>query len=293
MDNYYDFVSIAFEQNAWLFYLTVALFGLSVGSFLNVVIYRLPIMLENEWRSDCKNFLELEDDKPAEIFNLSKPDSRCPVCGHKIKIWENIPVLSYIFLGGKCSSCKTHISAQYPIIESVTGILSILIALKFGVSIETFFGLIFTWSLLALTMIDAKTQLLPDNITLPLLWFGILINTSHIFTDLQSSVFGAMAGYLILWSIYQLFKLITGKEGMGYGDFKLLAALGAWMGWAMLPQIILLSSLVGAIVGISLIIFKKQDKGSAIPFGPYLATAGWIAFIWGSEINQLWLNLQT
>lgn len=293
MDNYYDFVSIAFEQNAWLFYLTVALFGLSVGSFLNVVIYRLPIMLKNEWRSDCKNFLELEDDKPAEIFNLSKPDSRCPVCGHKIKIWENIPVLSYIFLGGKCSSCKTHISAQYPIIESVTGILSILIALKFGVSIETFFGLIFTWSLLALTMIDAKTQLLPDNITLPLLWFGILINTSNIFTDLQSSVFGAMAGYLILWSIYQLFKLITGKEGMGYGDFKLLAALGAWMGWAMLPQIILLSSLVGAIVGISLIIFKKQDKGSAIPFGPYLATAGWIAFIWGSEINQLWLNLQT
>ena len=248
-------------------------------------------MLENEWRGDCKNFLELEADKSSETFNLSKPDSTCPSCGHKIRIWENIPVISYLALRGKCASCKTHISAQYPVIEALTAIFSVLIAIKFGVSAETFFALIFTWALISLTLIDAKTQLLPDNITLPLLWLGIIVNTSELYTDLESSVFGAVAGYLILWSIYKLFKLVTGKEGMGYGDFKLLAALGAWMGWMMLPQIILLSSLVGAVIGVSMIIIRKHKKSIPIPFGPYLAIAGWIAFIWGAEINQLWLSI--
>lgn len=281
----------AFTLNLWLFYTFVIFLGLSVGSFLNVVIYRLPIMLENEWRSDCKNFLELENDKETEVFNLSKPDSTCPSCGHKIRVWENIPVISYLLLHGKCASCKTHISAQYPIIEAVTAALSAIIAIKFGVTAETFFALIFTWALVSLTMIDAKTQLLPDNITLPLLWLGIIVNTADLYTDLESSVFGAIAGYLILWSIYKLFKLITGKEGMGYGDFKLLAALGAWMGWMMLPQIILLSSLVGAIIGVTMIVISKHDKSVPIPFGPYLAIAGWIAFIWGADINQLWLSI--
>ena len=291
MASFLDAIYLNFQQNAWLFFTSVAFFGLSVGSFLNVVIYRLPIMLENEWRSDCKNFLELEADKTTEPFNLSKPDSSCPACGHKIRAWENIPVLSYLLLRGKCSSCGIHISAQYPIIETVTAVLSVLIAIKFGVSAETFFGLIFTWALIALTMIDAKTQLLPDNLTLPLLWLGILVNTSNLYTTLETSVFGAVIGYLILWSIYKLFKLITGKEGMGYGDFKLLAALGAWMGWILLPQIILLSSLVGAVIGVSMIVFKKHNRSTPIPFGPYLAIAGWIAFMWGNDINQLWLNI--
>ena len=289
--NYFQYIGLAFQESHWLFFTTITLLSLCVGSFLNVVIYRLPIMLENEWRADCKNFLELEPDKKTEQFTLSKPDSTCPVCGHKIRIWENIPLISYLALQGKCASCKTRISIQYPIIEAVTAILSIMVAIKFGVSSETFFGLIFTWALVALTMIDAKTQLLPDNITLPLLWLGILVNTSELYTDLESSVLGAAAGYLILWSIYKLFKLFTGKEGMGYGDFKLLAALGAWMGWMMLPQIILLSSLVGAIIGVTMIIASKHDKSIPIPFGPYLAIAGWIAFIWGADINQIWLSI--
>jgi len=284
-------ILLEFQNNPLLFFISIGLIGLCVGSFLNVVIYRLPIMLKNEWRTDCRNFLELEQDKDtAEVFNLSKPDSTCPECGHKIRAWQNIPVISYLLLGGKCSSCRTHISAQYPIIETVSAILSVLIALKLGVSLETLFGLFFTWALIALTMIDAKTQLLPDNITMPLLWLGILINTSNMYTDIESSVFGAVAGYLILWSIYKVFKRLTGKEGMGYGDFKLLAALGAWMGWMMLPQIIILSSLVGAVIGIAMIVIKKHGRDVPIPFGPYLAIAGWIAFIWGPEINHMWLN---
>jgi len=248
-------------------------------------------MLQNEWRSECQSFLEIDTTEKSDTFNLSKPDSTCPDCGHKIRAWENIPVISYILLRGKCASCGTHISAQYPAIEAFTAILSVAVALKFGVSVETFWGLIFTWALISLTMIDAKTQLLPDNITLPLLWLGILINTSSVYTDLESSVFGAIVGYLILWSIYKLFKAVTGKEGMGYGDFKLLAALGAWMGWQMLPQIILLSSLVGAVIGIAMIVFTRHNKNIPIPFGPYLAIAGWIAFLWGQDINRLWLNI--
>jgi len=290
--NFLQQTILAFQQNPWLFFTAVTLSSLAVGSFLNVVIYRLPIMLKSEWRSECQEFLELEQDtKPAEIFNLSKPDSSCPSCGHKIAIWENIPVISYLFLRGKCSECGTHISFQYPAIEIITTLLSVAVAMKFGVSIETLLGMILTWCLIALTMIDAKTQLLPDNITLPLLWLGILVNISDIFTDLESSVIGAVAGYLILWTVYKLFKFFTGKEGMGYGDFKLLALLGAWMGWLMLPQIILLSSLVGAVIGISMILLTRHDKNLPIPFGPYLAIAGWIAFMWGSDINRIWFNI--
>ncbi len=292
--NFINDISQVFQQNTWLFYISIIFVSLSVGSFLNVVIYRLPRMLENEWRSDCRNFLEL--DKPDEIsseekLTLSTPSSSCPHCGHKIRAWENIPVISYLILGGKCSNCKAHISFQYPAIEIVTALLSVCIAYVYGVSWHTFFGLFLTWSLVALTMIDIQKQLLPDNITLPLLWAGLIINSSSMFTSLESAVFGAIAGYLTLWSIYKLFKLITGKEGMGYGDFKLLAALGAWMGWMMLPQIILLSSLVGATIGIAMIFIRRHDRSIPIPFGPYLAIAGWIAFIWGQDINRLWLSI--
>lgn len=285
-----EFIS-AFESNFWLFITTIIIIGLSVGSFLNVVIYRVPIMLEKEWRSECHSFLEVQvvgPDNPK--FNLLKPDSSCPSCGHKIRFWENIPVISYLFLKGKCSNCSAHISLQYPTVEIVTAALSLAVALKYGVTIQTIFGLILTWSLISLTMIDAKKMLLPDNITLPILWLGLLVNTFGVFTNLHSAVLGAAIGYMVLWSIYKLFKKITGKEGMGYGDFKLLATLGAWMGWEMLPQIILLSSFVGAFIGIAMIIFTRHDKNIPIPFGPYLAIAGWIAFIWGDQINRLWLN---
>lgn len=289
-------IILAMELNPWLFFTTIICVGLSVGSFLNVVIYRLPIMLEREWKSECESFLDIcknngETTKKDVLFNLSKPDSSCPHCGHKIRFWENIPVLSYIYLKGNCSGCGSHISIQYPLIEAITAGLSIIIAIKFGLSIETLFALIFTWALISLTLIDAKTMLLPDNITLPLLWLGLLVNASELYTDIYSAIYGAVIGYLILWLVYQIFKRITGKEGMGFGDFKLLAALGAWMGWQMLPQIILLSSLVGMVIGLAMIFFKNRNKSSPIPFGPYLAIAGWIAFIWGAEINHLWLNI--
>ncbi len=293
-DSFISSVIFALQQNDWLFFTTVILLGLVVGSFLNVVIYRLPIMLEKEWTADCTEFLKLkkqDQEEAAAAFTLATPASTCPECGHKIRFWENIPVLSYIILGGKCSNCKTPISVQYPIIELLTAILSVLIAYKFGVSWMTLLGMIFAWSLIALTVIDLHKQLLPDNITLPLLWLGILANSFEVYTDLESAVFGAIAGYLVLWIVYQTFKLLTGKEGMGFGDFKLLAALGAWMGWQMLPQIILLSSLVGAIIGIAMMIIVRHDRNIPIPFGPYLAIAGMIAFIWGDYINRAWLQI--
>lgn len=291
MANSVESILLAFNENPWLFYSTVIFASLAVGSFLNVVIYRLPVMLKNEWTADCQSFLEIESTQETETFNLAKPNSTCPHCGHQIRIWENIPVLSYLLLRGRCSACKTAISAQYPAIEAITAILSVMVALRFGVSAETLFGLLLTWSLISLTVIDAKTQLLPDAITLPLLWLGLLINSAEVFTSLSAAVWGAALGYLVLWTVYQLFKAVTGKEGMGYGDFKLLAALGAWMGWEMLPQIILLSSVVGAIIGISMMLLIKHQKNQPIPFGPYLAIAGWIAFMWGGDINQLWLNI--
>jgi len=273
--------------------------GLLVGSFLNVVIYRLPKMMERDWQEQCREFLTNDGDiatlpssdtKP-EPFNLMVPVSRCPHCGHKIKPWENIPVISYVFLRGKCSSCAAGISIRYPIIELVTGLLSVAVIYYVGINWSGLAALVFTWSLIALTMIDVDTYLLPDDITLPLLWLGLIANSFGAFTDLPSALWGAVAGYLALWCVYKLFKLLTGKEGMGYGDFKLLAALGAWMGWQMLPQIILLSSLVGAVIGISMIVIRGRDKNIPIPFGPYLAIAGWIAFIWGDTINQTYLKL--
>ncbi|MDO8345355.1 MAG: A24 family peptidase [Cellvibrio sp.] len=273
--------------------------GLLVGSFLNVVIYRLPKMMERDWQDQCRDFLTNDaniatlpaNDSTQEPFNLMVPVSRCPHCGHKIRPWENIPIISYLFLRGKCSNCNTNISMRYPIIELVTGLLSVAVIYYVGVNWSGLAALIFTWSLIALTMIDIDTYLLPDDITLPLLWFGLIANSFNSFTDLPSALWGAIAGYLALWSVYKLFKLVTGKEGMGYGDFKLLAALGAWMGWQMLPQIILLSSLVGAVIGISMIVIRGRDKNIPIPFGPYLAIAGWIAFVWGDTINQSYLKL--
>lgn len=277
----------------------VLVLGLLVGSFLNVVIFRLPKMMERDWQEQCRDFIATNgditnlptQDASGEPFNLMVPRSRCPSCGHQIRAWENIPVISYLALGGKCSACKTKISARYPIIELTTGLLSVAAIYYVGFSWQGLAALVFTWSLIALTMIDFDTYLLPDDITLPLLWLGLIVNSFGGFTDLPSALWGAIAGYLSLWSVYKVFKLLTGKEGMGYGDFKLLAALGAWMGWQMLPQIILLSSLVGAVIGISLILIRGRDKNIPIPFGPYLAIAGWIAFIWGDAINQSYLKL--
>jgi leader peptidase (prepilin peptidase)/N-methyltransferase len=276
-----------------LLYICTFILGLLIGSFLNVVIFRVPKMLEQEWHLQCAHLME-DEKKISEIesrarISLSKPASTCPHCGHKIKPWENIPVISYLLLNGKCSQCKSTISMRYPLVELSTGVLSLITIMYFGASYAGLAALFLTWMLIALTMIDADTQLLPDNMTLPLIWLGLILNTQSIFTSLDSAVWGAVFGYLSLWSVYQLFKLITGKEGMGYGDFKLLAALGAWFGWQVLPIIILLSSLVGAVIGISLILIKGRDKNIPMPFGPYLAIAGWITLIWGDDIKQFWL----
>jgi leader peptidase (prepilin peptidase)/N-methyltransferase len=288
----FENMATVFQTSPWLFYTSVLLLGLCIGSFLNVVAYRLPLMMERDWKVECHEFLELE---PAEIekrlasLNLAIPASACPNCGHHLRAWENIPVISYLFLKAKCSSCGTKISLQYPVVELVTGIASLIVAYHFAVTLQTLFALFFTWILIALTLIDLKKQLLPDNITLPLLWFGISISLFDVFTDLKSSIIGAMAGYLILWSVYQLFKLLTKKEGMGFGDFKLLAALGAWAGYSYLPQIILMSSVVGSIAGVTLLLTGKSKQQQPIPFGPYLAVAGWIALLWGEKINTAYL----
>ena len=257
----------------------VSVIGLMVGSFLNVVIYRIPKMLEQEWTSQCCELLETERPKEPKV-TLSTPNSTCPKCEHEIKPWENIPVISYLFLRGKCSSCKTHISLRYPIIELITGILSLGVVCVLGANGAGFSALLLTWVLIALTMIDFDAQLLPDNMTLPLVWLGLIVNSYELFVPLENALWGAVAGYLSLWTVYHGFKLLTGKEGMGFGDFKLLAALGAWMGWQLLPVIILLSSLVGAVVGILLILIKGRDKNIPIPFGPYLAAAGWLETVY-------------
>ncbi|UGQ49170.1 A24 family peptidase [Massilia endophytica] len=261
-----------------------AIFGLLIGSFLNVVIYRMPKMMQRE--SD--NYVASESGQPlphTDRFNLVVPRSACPHCGHQITALENIPVLSWLVLRGKCSHCKAPIPARYPIIEALTALVSGLLVWTFGSGYAGMATLLFAYLLIAMTFIDADTQLLPDDLTYPLLWAGLLMNLNGTFVPLQDAVIGAAAGYLVLWSIYWLFKLLTGKEGMGYGDFKLLAALGAWLGWLMLPTIILLSSLVGAIVGIGLIVFAKRGRNNPIPFGPYLAAAGLIALLYGGPIS--------
>lgn len=269
------------------------LLGMIIGSFLNVVIYRLPLMMQREWTEQCYEFLDLEDDKQKasdipQTLNLAKPDSHCPKCKHELTAFENIPVLSYLLQAGKCRNCKAPISLRYPLIESITGVFSLLIAYQYGFSWLTLAILILTWSLIVLTMIDYDHQLLPDDITMPILWLGLIVNYFALITTLEAAVLGAVAGYLILWAVYWLFKLLTGKEGMGQGDFKLLAALGAWMGWQALPQIILLSSLIGALIGIGLIIIKDRDKNIPIPFGPYLAGAGFVSLLWNEELSKLY-----
>lgn len=274
----------------WFSSITLGIFGLMVGSFLNVVIYRLPKIMQRE--SD--NYVASESGQPlphTDRFNLMLPRSACPHCGHQITALENIPVVSYLLIGGKCRACKAPISIRYPLVELLTGAISAGLIWHFGSGLAGMAALVFAWLLIAMTFIDADTQLLPDDLTLPLLWSGLLINLNATFAPLPEAVIGAVAGYLALWSVYWLFKLVTGKEGMGYGDFKLLAALGAWMGWGMLPVIILLSSVVGAIVGIAMIVFAKMGKNNPIPFGPYLAAAGLIALLWGKPLTQQYLGL--
>jgi leader peptidase (prepilin peptidase)/N-methyltransferase len=281
-----------FASNPAAFPWIAGLFGLAIGSFLNVVVHRLPIMLEHRWQSQCRELLNPEQlpSKVSERFDLIMPRSRCPHCGHEITALENIPVVSFLWLRGKCSTCRKPISWRYPLVELLTGCLSILVAWQFGFSLAALSGLVLTWSLIALSFIDIDRQLLPDDLTLPLLWAGLILNIFGVFATLSSAVIGAICGYISLWLVYQLFKLITGKEGMGYGDFKLFAAMGAWMGWQSLPLIILLASLVGAVVGVSFIAFFGHDRRMPIPFGPFLCAAGWIALLWGEPLTRLYLQ---
>jgi leader peptidase (prepilin peptidase)/N-methyltransferase len=273
------------------FVLCALLIGLLIGSFLNVVVYRLPLMMQRDWREQAREVLELPAEARRATFNLVLPNSKCPQCGHEIKPWENIPVLSYLFLRGKCSSCKTPISKRYPLVELTCGLLSAYIAWHFGFTWQAGGMLLLTWGLLAMSLIDADHQLLPDALVLPLLWLGLILNHFGLFTSLEDALWGAVAGYLSLWSVYWLFKLITGKEGMGYGDFKLLAMLGAWGGWQVLPLTILLSSLVGAVLGLIMLRMRNAETSTPIPFGPYLAIAGWIALLWGEQITSGYLQI--
>lgn len=266
------------------------LLGLLIGSFLNVVIHRLPIMMERDWQAQCAE-LAGEPCPAQESLSLWAPRSRCPHCSRPVAALENIPILSYLLLKGRCRGCGQSISLRYPIIEALTGLLFGYAAWHFGATLAGVGALIFIAAIIALTFIDADTQLLPDDITLPLLWAGLLVNLANTYTTLPNAVLGAAAGYLALWSVFWLFKLATGKEGMGYGDFKLLAAIGAWLGWQLLPLVILLSSLVGAVVGIALIALAKHGRNVPIPFGPYLAAAGLIALFWGNTLNRLYLGL--
>lgn len=290
------------QNHPVVFCITATVVGLMVGSFLNVVIHRLPIMMQRDWNEqsamvledekleDCAKKLRAKHDSPVR-YNLVVPRSSCPKCGHGIGAVENIPIISYLVLRGRCAGCKTPISIRYPVVEAISGVAAGYIAWHFGFGLAALAAIVFAWSLIALTVIDIDTQLLPDSITLPLLWIGLLANTSATFAPLDAAVLGAIAGYLALWSVYWMFKLATGKEGMGYGDFKLLAAIGAWLGWKLLPLVILLSSFVGATVGILLIIFRRHGRSTPIPFGPYLAVAGLIAILWGADINSMYLGL--
>jgi leader peptidase (prepilin peptidase)/N-methyltransferase len=271
--------------------LVCLILGLLIGSFLNVVVYRLPLMLERDWKTQAREILAQPSEPQQATFNLVLPNSQCPQCGHEIRPWENIPLLSFLALRGKCSSCKTPISKRYPLVELACGLLSAYVAWHFGFTWQTAGLLLLTWGLLAMSLIDADHQLLPDALVLPLLWLGLIANYFGLYASLGDAVWGAVAGYLSLWSVYWLFKLVTGKEGMGYGDFKLLAMLGAWGGWQVLPLTILMSSLVGAILGLIMLRLRNAETSTPIPFGPYLAIAGWIALLWGDQITGTYLQI--
>ncbi|MCE9638592.1 MAG: A24 family peptidase [Betaproteobacteria bacterium] len=279
----------SFQAYPALFVTAVTVLSLAIGSFLNVVIHRLPKMLERQWRDELAE-LNGQETATAPRYNLMLPRSQCPGCGHQISALENVPVVSYLALRGKCAACKTRISPRYPLVEALTGALSGFIAWRYGFSWHTLAALVFVWAMIALAFIDLDTFYLPDDITLPLVWAGLLVNMGGVFVDLQSAVIGAIAGYLALWAVFWSYKLATGKDGMGYGDFKLLAAIGAWLGWKMLPVVILLSSFVGAIVGVSLIVFARHGRNVPIPFGPYLVLAGLIALFWGEPLLQYYLK---
>ena len=279
----------SFQAFPALFVTAVTVMSLAIGSFLNVVIHRLPKMLERQWRDELSE-LNGQEVAASPRYNLMVPRSACPACGHAIGALENVPLISYLALRGKCAGCKARISPRYPLVEALTGVLSGYIAWRYGFTWQTPALLVFVWSMIALAFIDLDTFYLPDDITLPLVWAGLLANMGGLFVDLQSAVIGAIAGYLALWIVFWGYKLATGKDGMGYGDFKLLAAIGAWLGWKMLPVVILLSSLVGAIVGISLIVFARHGRNVPIPFGPYLVLGGLIALFWGDQLLHYYLQ---
>ncbi|MGY4042464.1 prepilin peptidase [Aeromonas hydrophila] len=284
-------ITDVFHSLPWLYFSLVFLFSLMIGSFLNVVIHRLPIMLEREWQAEYLGYFNPEaQPQQEERYNLMVPRSACPHCGHAITAMENIPLLSWLWLKGRCRECQAPISARYPLVELLTALLSLVVATTFPPGWALLAALLLTWVLVALTFIDLDKMLLPDQLTLPLLWGGLLFNLAGGFAPLADAVIGTMAGYLVLWSLYWAFKLLTGKEGMGYGDFKLLAALGAWLGWQALPIVLLLSSLVGAFIGIGLILLRNHHQNKPIPFGPYLAIAGWIALLWGDTITRWYLT---
>ncbi|MBK0057740.1 prepilin peptidase [Pseudomonas sp. S44] len=272
------------------FLVSAAVLGLLVGSFLNVLVHRLPLMLERQWQNEAREVLGMPVEA-HERFDLYLPASHCPGCGHRIRAWENIPVVSYLALRGRCSACKGRISLRYPLVELACAGLSLVVAWHFGVSVQALFAMVLTWCLLALSLIDAEHQLLPDVLVLPTLWLGLVVNAFGVFVPLADALWGAVVGYLSLWSVYWLFRLVTGKEGLGYGDFKLLALLGAWGGWQVLPLTLLLSSVVGAVIGLCLLRLRKASLGTTMPFGPYLAIAGWIAWLWGDEIYASYMQL--
>ena len=286
------------QSQLWFYLTTVGLVSLCVGSFLNVVIYRLPLMMQREWQSECRLLLEDElntnQAKPkntSEPFNLVKPNSTCPKCKTAIKPWQNIPIISWLILKGKCASCSNPISIRYPAIEAITALLSLVVAYTFGATEQALLYIVITWALVALTFIDIDHMLLPDQLTLPLVWLALIAAVAGITITPSDAIMGAAFGYLSLWSVFWLFKLLTGKEGMGYGDFKLLALFGALLGWQSLLTIILLSSVVGAIIGIALLSIQGKDKATPIPFGPYLAIAGWITLLWGNQLQSAYFNL--
>jgi leader peptidase (prepilin peptidase)/N-methyltransferase len=284
-----SFISLLQSSPAVLI-ITAVLVGLMVGSFLNVVIHRLPRILERQWRTECAELAETAP-PPAERYNLIVPRSACPKCGHRITALENIPIASYVVLGGKCRGCSAPISKRYPLVEALSGVLAGYIAWRYGWSAAMAGALLFAWAMIALAFIDFDTFYLPDSITLPLLWAGLLFNLGGTFTDIRSAVIGGAAGYLTLWTVYWTYKLATGKDGMGYGDFKLLGAIGAWLGWKMLPLVILVSSFLGAAVGIVLIVFARRGRNVPIPFGPYLVIAGLIGLFWGESLTRQYLSL--